>query len=54
MDGRESELLRVEEGTLAPDGTWRTSRIWNGDQIDYGLNLTHPTLLRVTLWTGKN
>ncbi|WP_210357237.1 DUF5597 domain-containing protein [Sphingomonas beigongshangi] len=54
VDGRESELLRVEEGTLAPDGTWRTSRIWNGDQIDYGLNLTHPTLLRVTLWTGKN
>ncbi|MGR6330367.1 DUF5597 domain-containing protein [Sphingomonas sp. XXL09] len=48
-DGRPSEILRVEEGRLAPDGGFVANRIWNGDQTDYGLNLASPTLLRITL-----
>lgn len=39
----------VEEGEYH-DGTWTRTRIWNGDQTDYGLNLTDtPRLLRVRL-----
>lgn len=48
-DGAASEILHAEEGHLLPDGSWITDRVWNGDQTDYGLNLRHPTLLRVTL-----
>ena len=45
-------MLRVEEGTFAEDGTWVMSRVWNGDQSDYGLNFTsEPRLLRVKLGT---
>ncbi len=41
--------LRVEEGIFV-DGKWQTSRLWNGDQTDYGLNFTGlPQILRVTL-----
>jgi len=41
----------VEEGTYT-GGQWRKSRVWNGDQTDYGLNLTEePRLLRVRLAT---
>jgi hypothetical protein len=29
----------VEEGEYR-DGKWQRSRVWNGDQTDYGLNLT--------------
>ena len=40
---------RVEQGHYA-DGKWVFERLWNGDQIDYGLNLTdRPVLLRVKL-----
>jgi beta-galactosidase GanA len=39
----------VEEGSYV-DGKWRMTRVWNGDQTDYGLNLTdEPRLLRVRL-----
>jgi hypothetical protein len=31
--------LKVEEGSYDGAGKWKTSRIWNGDQTDYGLNL---------------
>ncbi|WP_419810061.1 DUF5597 domain-containing protein [Sphingomonas sp.] len=48
-DGGAGEMLRVEQGQLAADGSWVSERVWNGDQTDYGLNLTHPTMLRVTL-----
>lgn len=42
-------MIRVEEGTFA-NGAWATSRIWNGDQTDYGINLLgKPTLLKVTM-----
>ena len=41
----------VEEGSYV-DGRWQRLRVWNGDQTDYGLNLTdEPRLLRVRLAT---
>lgn len=41
----------VEEGTYS-GGKWTRSRVWNGDQTDYGLNLTdEPRWLRVRLAT---
>lgn len=43
--------LSVEEGHYE-NGTWKTTRIWNGDQTDYGLNFTNiPQILRVRLTT---
>jgi len=36
----------VEEGTFQ-NGQWVLKRRWNGDQLDHGLNLTKPTLLKV-------
>jgi beta-galactosidase GanA len=42
-------MARVEEGHY-DDGRWVFDRIWNGDQIDYGLNLTSaPQVLRVKM-----
>ncbi|HEX6396238.1 MAG TPA: DUF5597 domain-containing protein, partial [Steroidobacteraceae bacterium] len=41
----------VEEGEYRA-GQWKRSRVWNGDQTDYGLNLTdEPVVLRVRLAT---
>lgn len=41
----------VEEGRYV-DGKWTRIRLWNGDQTDYGLNLTEDArLLRVRLAT---
>jgi beta-galactosidase GanA len=41
----------VEEGHYV-DAKWTRVRLWNGDQTDYGLNLTgEPRLLRVKLAT---
>ncbi len=41
--------LSVEEGTYE-GGAWKPSRLWNGDQTDYGLNFTSvPQVLRVRL-----
>ena len=46
------QFLRVEEGTYQEDGTWKFLRVWNGDQTDWGLNLTSaPQILRVRLAT---
>lgn len=43
---------RVEEGTFDADGRWRFARVWNGDQVDWGLNFTGaPQVLRVKLAT---
>ncbi len=53
-DGRKVNGLifaSVEEGEYR-DGKWTRKRIWNGDQTDYGLNLTdEPAVLRVRLAT---
>jgi hypothetical protein len=46
--GESSQFLDVEEGTF-DNGRWQMKRRWNGDQVDYGLNLTTPTLLKVRL-----
>jgi beta-galactosidase GanA len=52
--GETAMMLRVEEGSFAPDGRWVMSRVWNGDQTDYGLNFTaEPVLLRVKLGTFR-
>ncbi|MGI4827298.1 MAG: DUF5597 domain-containing protein [Janthinobacterium lividum] len=41
--------VSVEEGTYE-EGVWKRSRLWNGDQTDYGLNFTAtPQVLRVRL-----
>jgi beta-galactosidase GanA len=40
-------LARVEEGVYR-EGAWKFLRVWNGDQIDWGLNFTAaPAVLRV-------
>ena len=42
-------MSRVEEGHYER-GKWVFERVWNGDQTDYGLNLTGlPQVLRVRL-----
>nr|WP_157078317.1 DUF5597 domain-containing protein [Sphingobium abikonense] len=42
-------MLRVEEGRFK-QGTWQMKRIWNGDQTDYGLNLTdRPQVLKIIM-----
>jgi beta-galactosidase GanA len=52
--GELAGMLRVEEGSFDPAGRWVMTRVWNGDQTDYGLNLTaEPVLLRVTLGTWR-
>lgn len=49
--GKHSMFERVEEGRYV-DGQWQFLRVWNGDQTDYGLNLTgEPQWLRVKLAT---
>lgn len=50
--GENSQFLDVEEGTLV-NGKWVMTRRWNGDQVDYGLNLAAPTLLKVRLGTYR-
>jgi beta-galactosidase GanA len=47
-----SQFMSVEEGTFE-QGRWVVRRRWNGDQTDYGLNLTRPTLLKVRLGTYR-
>jgi Domain of unknown function (DUF5597) len=45
--------LKVEEGSYDAAGNWKTVRIWNGDQTDYGLNLKadENVLLKVRMAT---
>ncbi|MBP7335101.1 DUF5597 domain-containing protein [Niveispirillum sp.] len=50
-EGRGRIYDRVEEGRLL-EGVWVMDRVWNGDQTDYGLNLTdRAQVLRVKLGT---
>jgi beta-galactosidase GanA len=45
---------RVEEGHFDAQGQWVFERVWNGDQVDYGLNFTSvPQVLRVKLATYR-
>ncbi len=42
-------VVRVEEGGFQ-NGRWVMSRVWNGDQTDYGINLlAKPQVLKVTM-----
>ena len=51
--GKKRLFLKVEEGNYDAAGNWKTARIWNGDQTDYGLNLKadENVLLKVRLTT---
>jgi len=50
--GESVQFRDVEEGTFV-NGQWRMARRWNGDQTDYGLNFTKPTLLKVRMGTYR-
>jgi beta-galactosidase GanA len=51
-EGKPSMWARVEEGKFDASGKWIMERNWNGDQTDYGLNLTgNPVVLKVKLGT---
>jgi beta-galactosidase GanA len=47
-NGAASQFLSVEEGSFH-NGRWVMARRWNGDQVDYGINLAKPTLLKIRL-----
>lgn len=51
--GKKRYWLAVEEGSYDAVGKWKMTRIWNGDQTDYGLNLKSDenVLLRVRVGT---
>ncbi|MDH0867213.1 DUF5597 domain-containing protein [Mitsuaria sp. GD03876] len=50
FQGLGTMLVHAQEGGFGPDGRWTTVRNWNGDQVDWGLNLpATPTVLRVKL-----
>ena len=47
------EVLRADEGQYV-NGVWQTTRIWNGDQTDRGLNFERtvgPAVVRIRLHT---
>ncbi len=49
--GKHMQFVRIEEGQYV-DGKWVLHHVWNGDQMDYGLNFTTvPRLLKVKLAT---
>jgi hypothetical protein len=50
--GDNVQFADVDEGTFV-DGQWMLKRRWNGDQTDYGLNLTQPVLLKVRMGTYR-
>jgi hypothetical protein len=44
--------VRVEEGQF-DSGAWKMKRLWNGDEIDFGLRLpAQGTVLKVKLMPG--
>jgi beta-galactosidase GanA len=48
---KQRQFVKVEEGEYQGND-WHFTRIWNGDQTDYGLNFTSaPQVLRVSLAT---
>lgn len=50
--GENVQFIAVEEGAFE-NSRWVMKRRWNGDQIDYGLNLTRPVLLKVRMGTYR-
>ena len=52
--GEQAQILRVEQGSFDADGNWVFHHVWNGDQVDYGLNFTAtPVLLKVRMGSWK-
>jgi len=48
--GTTGVMLRAEQGHLDAEGRWVMERVWNGDQVDWGLNLpAEPVMLKVTM-----
>jgi beta-galactosidase GanA len=48
--GNGDMIARAEEGHFDAGGRWVMERNWNGDQTDWGLNLTgHPVILKVRM-----
>ena len=51
-EGKRTMLARVEEGHFDSKGQWIMERNWNGDQVDYGINMSNtPTVLKVRIGT---
>ncbi|HEX8755645.1 MAG TPA: DUF5597 domain-containing protein [Steroidobacteraceae bacterium] len=49
--GQQVQYAQVEEGSYVK-GVWKPIRVWNGDQVDWGLNFTSiPQVLHVKLAT---
>ncbi|AEU37897.1 DUF5597 domain-containing protein [Granulicella mallensis] len=49
VQGKQHMWISVEEGDYT-QGIWHRTRLWNGDQTDYGLNFfDEPQLLRVRI-----
>jgi beta-galactosidase GanA len=51
LPGIRMQILSVEEGTYE-NGTWKISRLWNGDQTDRGLNFRKHTKAVVKIQLG--
>lgn len=48
--GHEGFMLRAEEGRFDAAGRWQMTRVWNGDLVDWGLNLpAKPVVLKVRM-----
>lgn len=48
--GTSGMMLRAEQGRFDAQGRWIMERVWNGDQVDYGLNLpAEPVMLKVKM-----
>jgi beta-galactosidase GanA len=51
LEGEQMIFAKVEEGHFS-NGEWVFERVWNGDQIDWGLNFSgNPHVLKVRLAT---
>jgi hypothetical protein len=49
-EGTHGFMLRAEQGRFDAQGRWVMERVWNGDQVDYGLNLpAEPVMLKVKM-----
>ncbi|CAM4024462.1 DUF5597 domain-containing protein [Roseateles saccharophilus] len=52
--GSSGIMLRAEQGHFDAQGRWQMERVWNGDQVDYGLNLPNePVMLKLTMGHPK-
>ncbi|MFT7723499.1 MAG: DUF5597 domain-containing protein [Roseateles sp.] len=49
-EGTQGMMLRAEEGRFDAQGRWVMARVWNGDQVDWGLNLpAEPVMLKIRM-----